>query len=128
MSRERDGADCEVLFALGQVRTRQDNWPEAFDAFSATVSCARAAQAAADRRLDEIAAAALDAARRARMRRRTEDARAAAHAREGLATLHAAASAMRAGRPADARPLAERALGWDRWAPDARRLLQVLPR
>ena len=127
-SRERNDADCEVLFAIGQVHSRQNSWTEALAAFSATASCARAAQSAADARLEEIAAAPLDAARRERMRRRTADARAAEHAREGLATFQAAASAMRAGRAADARPLAERALGWERWAPGARRLLESLPR
>ena len=54
-SRERNGNDCEVIFAIGQVHARRSRWAEAAESFTATIGCTQAAQAAARTRMDEIA-------------------------------------------------------------------------
>jgi tetratricopeptide (TPR) repeat protein len=90
LSRERNAGDCEVLFALGQVHAHGSAWPEAAAAYSETIACTQAAQRAAAVKQEEIATAALDDARRARMLARARQTQAAEHAREGLATLNAA--------------------------------------
>jgi tetratricopeptide (TPR) repeat protein len=127
-SRDRGGDDCEVAFAIGQVHARERRWPDAAEAFSQTIACARHAQAAADARLEEIDRARLDPARRQRMRLRTGRTRAAERAREGLAAFNAGAAAALAGRSADARSLLEQAAAWPALAGRARELLAALPR
>jgi hypothetical protein len=126
-ARERDAGDCEVTFALGQVHARDKRWAGAAAAFGETIVCTQAAQTLAASKLDEIARADLGPARRERMRARAERARAAEHAREGMATFNAGTASVLAGRPADARPLLERAAAWTQWAPRARELLAALP-
>ena len=119
-SRERNGNDCEVIFAIGQVHARRRRWAEAADSFTATIGCTQAAQAAARTRMDEIAGAPLDPPRRARLQARAERDRATEHTREGLATFNAATAHVLAGHADHARPLAERALAWQQWAGKAR--------
>jgi tetratricopeptide (TPR) repeat protein len=126
-SRERNGNDCEVLFAIGQVHARRGGWADAAELFTATIGCTQANQAAARARMDEIAQAPLDPPRRARLQARAERDRATEDTREGLATFNAATAHLLAGRADRARPLAERALAWDRWAGRAKELLKGLP-
>ena len=47
LSRERNAADCEVLFAVGQVHARRSAWPDAAAAYGETIACTQAAQRAA---------------------------------------------------------------------------------
>ena len=126
-SHERNAEDCAVQFAIGQVHARRARWPEAAGAFAGTITCAQAAQAAARNRMDEIARAPLDQTRRQRLLARAERDRAAEHAREGIASLSAATAYVLAGHTDRARPLAERALGWQQWAGKAKELLDGLP-
>ena len=126
-SRERNGNDCEVLFAIGQVHARRGRWADAAESFTATIGCTQAAQAAARTRMDEIAVAPLDPPRRARLQARAERDRATEHTREGLATFNAATAHVLAGHAEHARPLAERALAWQQWAGKAKELLDGLP-
>jgi tetratricopeptide (TPR) repeat protein len=108
----RNDADCEVQFALGQVLARTDRWGEGGARFRSAATCSRLAQSALAARLQEIAAADLDPARRERLAGRVERDRTIEHRREGLALLSGAAAFARANRPGDARPLAEAARGW----------------
>jgi tetratricopeptide (TPR) repeat protein len=124
---ERDAADCEVQFALGQVLVRTRRWPEAAARFSETLTCTRAAQEALGRRLAEIREAELDSVRKQRLQARLERQRAAERAREGLATFGAASALALSGRPARARPLAEAALAWPEIHERAADLLSRLP-
>jgi tetratricopeptide (TPR) repeat protein len=125
-SRERNGNDCEVLFAIGQVHARHGRWAEAAESFAVTIGCTQAAQAAARTRMDEVAVAPLDPPRRARLQARAERDRATEHTREGLATFNAATAHVLAGHADHARPLAERALAWHQWAGKAKELLDGL--
>ena len=105
-SRERNGDDCEVLFAIGQVHARRGRWADAAESFTATIACTQGAQAASRTRMDEIGRAPLDPPRRARLQARAERDRATEHSREGLATFNAATAHVLAGDADQARPLA----------------------
>jgi tetratricopeptide (TPR) repeat protein len=126
-SRDRNGNDCEVIFAIGQVHARRGRWAEAAESFTATIGCTQAAQADARTRMDELAGAPLDPPRRERLRARAERDRATEHTREGLATFNAATAHVLAGHADHARPLAERAMAWQQWAGKAQELLDGLP-
>jgi tetratricopeptide (TPR) repeat protein len=126
-SLQRDATDCEVQFALGQVLVRTRRWPQAAARFAETLACTRAAQEALARRVAEIREAQLDAVRQNRLQARIERQRAVERTREGLATFGAASALALSGRPAEARPLAEAALGWPELHERAADLLTRLP-
>lgn len=126
-SLDRNDADCEVQFALGQVLLRTGRWAHAGERFVSTARCSRAAQAALTARLGEIAAATLDPVRRQRLAARVERDRSTEHRREGLATFAGATAFARANQPGDARPLAEAAARWPDLLEKSRELLVTLP-
>lgn len=74
----------------------------------------------------ELESAALDAARKARMRARLDRDLLTVHAQEGLAAISAAGGFARAGLHAEARRLAGRAAGWEAHRQRAAELLARL--
>ena len=122
-SLERNGSDCEVLFALGQVHGREQAWATSAGFFVRAADCSAGAQEALRSRLAEIRESDLDATRQARLTTRAERDLAAAARHEGLSAIEAAEAFRSAGRPRDACAPAERAL---RWEAHRKRALQIL--
>lgn len=115
--------DCEVPFLVGELEVSVGRWPAAADAFVAAGTCFVQEEASARTALErEARSAASDPRLVARRRRQIEE----AHDRQGASFLGAAVALARAGRRAEAREWAARALDYPKWAARARALLQDL--
>ena len=118
-----DETDCDIPLALAGVLARRESWTASSQRFGSSAECLVQAQARYQTRLDEIRAAPMDDARRARFTARTEAARKTAHDQEGLSRFNAAVTAARAGHTVEARGWAQQARDWPEWRDRADALL-----
>jgi tetratricopeptide (TPR) repeat protein len=123
-ARELAPEDCEVPYLEGDLEASVGQWTRAAGAFAAAGTCYVQEEVRLRAALEQDARAEATEPRVvARRRREIEE----AHDRQGASFLGAGLACARAGRHAEARDWATRALDYPRWAGQARALLQQLP-